>query len=545
MALEIYNTLTRRKERFVPLDPDGRRVTIYNCGPTIYDHFHIGNARNFVVMDVVRRYFEWLGYEVRFVQNLTDIEDKIIKKAEEEGISTEEVTARFKDAYFEDAGKLGIRKADAHPRATEYVEPMVRFMKALQDKGLAYEKNGSLYFRVRAFGEYGKLSGRSVDSMREGARVEVSEEKDDPLDFVLWKAAKPGEPTWDSPWGKGRPGWHSECAVMAHELLGETIDIHSGGTDLMFPHHENEIAQHEGLYGKPFARYWMHNGFLNIDSEKMSKSLGNFFKIDEVLAAGHSPETIRLFLLSAAYRHPLDYNETALSEAKASVHRINDGLETGEKLLALEGREAAEIGHESKEETARPYLDRFMKAMDDDFNTPRALAVLHDVVSAIHETRQAKPVDFDRLAVLVGTGRTLRDFFGLRRGATGSGAGDEASGGGEIELGEESTELQLVALLGEVRRMAEVKDAQEVVATIEERLAWQRINLRDAVKAPLYWVTHDGIDALSDLVETLIDARRISRQEKAFDIADFIRDGVKDAGLLLEDHPQGTIWKRV
>lgn len=543
MALEIYNTLTRRKERFVPLDPDGRRVTIYNCGPTIYDHFHIGNARNFVVMDVVRRYFEWLGYEVRFVQNLTDIEDKIIKRAEEEGVSTEEITAKFKDAYFEDAGKLGIRMADEHPRATEYVAQMVAFMKALEGKGLAYEKNGSLYFRVRGFGEYGKLSGRSVDSMREGARVEVSEEKDDPLDFVLWKAAKPGEPTWDSPWGKGRPGWHSECAVMARELLGETIDIHSGGTDLMFPHHENEIAQHEGLYNRQFARYWMHNGFLNVDSEKMSKSLGNFFKIDEVLAAGHSPETIRLFLLSAAYRHPLDYNETALSEARASVHRINDGLETGKKLLELEGREAGETGRESKDEVAGMYLERFMTAMDDDFNTPRALAVLHDIVSAIHETRQAKPVDLEKLSSLVGTGTTLRDFFGLRPGGAGPGAG-AGEPGGESELGEGSAELQLVALLGEVKRMAEVKGAEEVVATIEEKLAWQRIDLKDAVKAPLYWVTHDGIDALSDLAETLIEARRISRQEKAFDIADFIRDGVKDAGLLLEDHPQGTIWKR-
>ncbi len=544
MTLEIYNTLTRTKERFVPLDPAGKRVTIYNCGPTIYDHFHIGNARNFVVMDVVRRYLEWLGYDVRFVQNLTDIEDKIIKKAEEEGVSTEAITARYKDAYFEDAGKLGIREADVHPRATDYVEQMVDFMSALQKKDLAYERNGSLYFRVRGFAEYGKLSGRSVDGMREGARVEVSEEKDDPLDFVLWKAAKPGEPTWDSPWSKGRPGWHSECAVMAHELLGETIDIHSGGTDLMFPHHENEIAQHEGLYRKPFARYWMHNGFLNIDSEKMSKSLGNFFKIDEVLAAGHSPEAIRFFLLSAGYRHPLDYNETALAEAKSAVHRINDGIDTGEKLLSLEGREPTIITHDSDNAVARPFLERFTQAMDDDFNTPRALAVLHDVVSAIHENRQSDKVDLEALESLVGTGRMLRDFFGLRprsafESMTGTGTED-----GSIELGEESIELQLVALLGEIKRMARANGAEDVISAIDERLAWQRIDLEDAVKAPLYWVMHDGIEALKDLMETLIEARKISRREKAFDIADFIRDGIKDAGLILEDHPQGTIWKR-
>lgn len=543
MPLEIYNTLTRRKERFVPLDPAGRRVTIYNCGPTIYDHFHIGNARNFVVMDVVRRYLEWLGYEVRFVQNLTDIDDKIIKRAQEEETSTEDVTARYGAAYFEDAEKLCIRRADVHPRATEYVRQMIEFMKALEEKGLAYERGGSLYFRVRAFKEYGKLSGRSVDSMLEGARVEVSEEKDDPLDFVLWKAAKPGEPTWDSPWGKGRPGWHSECAVMARELLGETIDIHSGGTDLMFPHHENEIAQHEGLYGKTFARYWMHNGFLNIDSQKMSKSLGNFFKIDEVLGAGHSPEAVRLFLLSAVYRNPLDYNETALAEARSAVHRINDGIETGEKLLALERREAAESGRDSTEPTVREFLGRFQAAMDDDFNTPKALAVLHDVVTAIHEARQARPVDLERLAQMVGLARMLRDFFGLRPAV--QAGGGEAAAGATIEFGEESTELQLVALLADVCNRARARGVEEVITGIEEKLAWQRIDLTQAIRAPLYWVTHDGIDALSDLVETLIEARKISRKEKAFDIADAVRDGLKQAGIALEDHPQGTIWKRV
>ena len=321
MAIQIYNTLTRRKEPFEPLNPP--EVKIYNCGPTVYDHFHIGNARNFVVMDMVRRWFVERGYRVKFVQNLTDIDDKIIQKANEEGISTQEVTGKYIPHYFEDAAKLRVRPANVHPKATEHVPDILALIERLIERGLAYEAGGSVYFSVGKFEGYGKLSGRRLEDMLSGARVEPGEEKHEPGDFVLWKRAKPGEPEWQSPWGPGRPGWHIECSCMAMKHLGETIDIHAGGTDLTFPHHENEIAQSEGATGKPFCRVWMHNGFLNIDSEKMSKSAGNFLKIDQVLSRAPA-EAVRHFLLSAHYRSPLDLTDQALV-------RVGRGGETDQR----------------------------------------------------------------------------------------------------------------------------------------------------------------------------------------------------------------------
>ncbi|MCL5270600.1 MAG: cysteine--tRNA ligase, partial [bacterium] len=389
MAIQIYNTLTRKKEPFEPLNPP--TVTIYNCGPTVYDRFHIGNARVFVVMDMVRRYFEYRGYRVRYVQNLTDIDDKIINRAREEGIDWTAVIDKYIAAYFEDAHKLRIRPANVYPRATEHIDDIIRFIGVLLDRGAAYAANGSVYFSVSHSKEYGKLSGRKVEDMLEGARVEVSEEKRDAADFVLWKAAKPGEPSWDSPWGPGRPGWHIECSVMATKHLGETIDIHSGATDLIFPHHENEIAQSEAATGKPFVRFWMHNGFLKIDNEKMSKSLGNFIRIDQILER-HDPATVRFFLLAAHYRHPMDLTAEALEEARGAVRRINDGLETGAKLLELNNyTQPAMDSHEVK-----VLRERFEASMDDDFNTPRALAVLFDVVGLIHEARQTRPPQLER-----------------------------------------------------------------------------------------------------------------------------------------------------
>ncbi|MBI1785391.1 cysteine--tRNA ligase, partial [Candidatus Sumerlaeota bacterium] len=413
MAIMIYNSLTRKKETFDPLDPEKRRVTFYNCGPTVYDHFHIGNARTFVMNDIIRRY---LGrtYTVTFVQNLTDIDDKIINRANAEHVPFDEIRLKYIQAYFDDAAKLGIHPADQHPKATEFIPQMIDLMKRIEGAGLAYPAEGSLYFRVRKFPEYGKLSGRSVDDLREGARVEVSEEKEDPLDFVLWKAAKPGEPKWPSPWGEGRPGWHLECSTMAMAILGETIDIHAGGHDLMFPHHENEIAQSEGATHKTFARYWLHNGFLNIDHEKMSKSLGNIMKIDQVLERYPVP-AVRFFLMSAHYRSPLDYNAEALAEAASAVGRINEGLDTAEKILKLLGRsvERADEAALKADPAAAPYLAKFEEAMDDDFNTPRALAVIHEVVSDLHETLRKKGSDPERLVALVKAGGLLREFFGL------------------------------------------------------------------------------------------------------------------------------------
>lgn len=542
MPLEIYNTLGRKKEVFVPLDPEGKRVTIYNCGPTIYDHFHVGNARNFVVMDIVRRYFEWLGYEVKFVQNLTDIDDKIIQRANDEHISTEKVTETYARAYYEDSEKLGIRRADEHPRATDYVEQMVEFMKRLETKGLAYAAGGSLYFRVRKIADYGKLSGQSLDDMRAGERVDVNPEKEDPMDFVLWKASKPGEPVWQSPWGEGRPGWHSECCVMARKLLGETIDIHAGGTDLTFPHHENEIAQHEGLYGVPLARYWMHNGFLNINREKMSKSLGNFFKIDEVFAQGYEPETVRFFLLSAAYRHPLDYNDKALDEARSSVARINDGIETGIKILEIEGLEPSVSDSDTDDPVVRLYFDRFEAVMDDDFNTQRALAVLHEIITAIHEERQAEKPDGAKLASLVGAAIKLRDFFGIAPMAT-EDCASEAGETGAVTIVPGSVEQSLLGLLGEVDRIAREKGVDAILDLIAAEVSAGNRELVAAQAESGNWTTENGASPKDTMMKVLIAARGAARKEKAFDIADAIRDGLSAAGIILEDHTQGTIWR--
>jgi cysteinyl-tRNA synthetase len=472
MAVQIYNTLSRRKEPFIPLNPP--RVHIYNCGPTVYDHFHIGNARNFVVMDMVRRYLEYRGYEVCFVQNLTDIDDKIIDRAREENTTTGEVTARFIQCYLEDAAKLRIREADHHPKATEHIGDIVDLIRKLVDRELAYESNGSVYFSVRSFPEYGKLSGRSVDSMLEGARVEVRDEKRDPLDFVLWKAAKPGEPAWPSPWGEGRPGWHIECSCMSMKHLGETLDIHMGGVDLTFPHHENEIAQSEGATGKPFVRYWMHNGFLNIDREKMSKSLGNFMKIDQMLERT-SVSALRHFLLSAHYRSPLDLSDNSLDDSTSAVQRINDTILMAGQILEMENGYTPNTGTM----VTRDLRDSFESAMDDDFNTPQALAVLFDAVTRIHKLRDRIPghdQSREEFAAYLEFAVELRDFFSL--------GPEQAS-------------------------------------------------------------TEGGGEGLTDeLVRLLIEVRASSREARQFGIADRVRDRLNELGVVLEDHPQGTIWKK-
>jgi cysteinyl-tRNA synthetase len=461
MPIQIYNTLTRKKEPFEPIAPG--QVTIYNCGPTVYDHFHIGNARNFVVMDMVRRYFEVRGYKVRYVQNLTDIDDKIINKAREGGITADAVTARFIPLYFEDAAKLRIRPATVHPRATEHIDDIIALIARLVDKDLAYASNGSVYFRVRGFEGYGKLSGRRLEDLLEGARVEANDEKQAPGDFVLWKAAKPGEPEWPSPWGPGRPGWHIECSCMAMKHLGETIDIHSGGSDLIFPHHENEIAQSEGATGKPFCRVWMHNGFLNIDSRKMSKSLGNFLKIDQILQRA-PVEAVRHFLLSAHYRSPLDLTETALDESASAVGRINDTIATTEKLLAME----CAAGPAGETDAVRELRARFEEAMDDDFNTPRAMAVMFDAVTAIHEARKAKSQEMNDLRALLAFAIQLRDFFSLEP------APCESEGAGASSL-----TGPLVELLIETRQMARQAKAFAIADRIRDRLSELGIALED------------------------------------------------------------------
>ncbi|MBQ7624382.1 MAG: cysteine--tRNA ligase [Clostridia bacterium] len=387
--MKLYNTLTRKKEEFVPLEPG--EVKMYSCGPTVYNFFHIGNARPFIMFDVLRRYFEYRGYKVTFVQNFTDIDDKVIKKANEENTTYDVIAERYIKEYFTDARGLGIHEASVHPRATENIAEIIDIVKTLEEKGHAYEVNGDVYFRARSFKEYGKLSHQPIDELESGARIAVGEQKEDPIDFALWKAAKPGEPSWDSPWGKGRPGWHIECSAMARKYLGETIDIHSGGIDLCFPHHENEIAQSECCSGKPFARYWLHNAFLNIDNQKMSKSLGNFFTVRDA-AKVYGYDAIRFFMLSAHYRSPLNYSQESLSQAKSALARLNAALGSV-RFLKENGNDGGETEAEKRsEEGFETYRRKFCESMDDDMNTADAVAAVFEAVRDINTVCAEKTV---------------------------------------------------------------------------------------------------------------------------------------------------------
>ncbi|RMF85452.1 MAG: cysteine--tRNA ligase, partial [Nitrospirae bacterium] len=370
--MRLYNSLTRRKEELVPLREG--EVGIYACGVTVYDDCHVGHARGAVFFDVLRRYLEHRGLRVTYVRNFTDVDDKIIRRAAEEGVSWREIADRYIEAHQRDMGALGVRPATLEPKATEHIAEIVELVRELEERGLAYAAGGDVFYRVRRFPEYGRLSGKRIDELEAGARIEVNEAKEDPLDFALWKGSKPGEPAWDSPWGPGRPGWHIECSAMSMALLGRDFDIHGGGRDLLFPHHENEIAQSRGA-GAGFARLWVHNGFVKIDDEKMSKSLGNFFTIREILEA-HPAEAVRLFLLSTHYRSPIDFTERALADARAAVDRVYTFLQAAEGQPEGDWRAApAELA----EAVATLELD-FDAAMDDDANTAAALAALFERV---------------------------------------------------------------------------------------------------------------------------------------------------------------------
>lgn len=377
MAINIYNTLTRKKEPFQPLEEG--KVKMYVCGPTVYNYIHIGNARPAIVFDTVRRYFEYRGYDVHYVLNFTDVDDKLIKAANEMGEGVTDIANRFITAYKEDVGALGVKEAVDHPRVTENMDEIISFIQGLIDKGFAYEAGGDVYFRTRSFDQYGKLSHQSIDELRSGSRIEVGDKKEDPLDFTLWKDAKEGEITWDSPWGSGRPGWHIECSAMAKKYLGETIDIHAGGQDLTFPHHENEIAQSEAHNGESFARYWMHNGYINIDNEKMSKSLGNFILAHD-LVKKHDPQVIRFFMLSVQYRHPINFSDELLKGAKSSFDRIKNAYENiqhrKESTMSLEDDQGGWL------DKVAGFKEQFIKEMDDDFNTANAISVLFDLTKA-------------------------------------------------------------------------------------------------------------------------------------------------------------------
>lgn len=380
--MKLYNSMTRQKEEFVPIEPG--KVKMYSCGPTVYNFFHIGNARPFIIFDTLRRYLEYRGYEVTFVQNFTDIDDKVINKANAEGVTYDVIADRYIKEYFTDAQGLGIRPASVHPRATETMDAIIDIVKRLVDNGHAYAApNGDVYFRTKSFSEYGKLSHQPLDELQAGARISVGELKEDPMDFAVWKAAKPGEPSWESPWGQGRPGWHIECSAMVNKYLGKTIDIHSGGKDLIFPHHENEIAQSECANGCTFANYWLHNGFLTIDNEKMSKSKGNFFMVREA-AQAYGYETIRMFMLSAQYRTPLNYSEESLMMTKSSLARLYTAAENLQFLLDHQTSDTMTEAEQAKAASFDQYREKFIEAMDDDLNTADALAAIFELVREIN-----------------------------------------------------------------------------------------------------------------------------------------------------------------
>jgi cysteinyl-tRNA synthetase len=485
--LQIHNSLTGRKEPFKPIEPG--KVRMYVCGITVYDYCHLGHARMLVVFDVVRRHLEASGYDVTFVRNITDIDDKIIQRAQQNGEPMQALTERFIQAYREDCAALGVRLGDHEPRATDFVAQIVAMVQRLVDKGYAYAAdNGDVYYAVSKFEPYGRLSGKRLADLRAGARIEVDEAKRDPLDFVLWKAAKPGEPAWDSPWGPGRPGWHIECSAMSVELLGPHFDIHGGGMDLKFPHHENEIAQTCAACDSPFVNVWMHNGFVRVDDEKMSKSLGNFFTVREVLEWVRDPEVVRYFIVNSQYRGPINYTPESLAQADAALERL---------YLALRGVPVAEVGQGAGEATAR-----FNAAMDDDFNTPVAIAELQSLAREIN---------------------------------TAKAAGDLA------KAGQRATELRaLGARLGLLRLDPEVflrkRPAKKAGATPEPAT----LELEDGQAS---FVVQE---ALTDAdIDRLIEERAAARKARNFKESDRIRDLLAANGVVLEDMPGGkTLWRR-
>jgi len=460
--LQIHNSLTRQKDVFTPIEPG--KVRMYVCGMTVYDYCHLGHARVMVVFDVVYRYLRALGYAVTYVRNITDIDDKIIRRAAENGETFQELTERFIQAMREDGDALGVLPPSQEPRATGHMSEILAMVETLVDKGMAYvADNGDVYYAVGQFTGYGKLSGKDPQDLRAGARVEIGESKRDPLDFALWKSAKPGEPAWESPWGMGRPGWHIECSAMSTCCLGNHFDIHGGGADLQFPHHENEIAQSEGATGEPFVNVWMHNGFVRVNEEKMSKSLGNFFTVREILQR-YQAEEVRYFILTSHYRSPLNYDDENLQNARGALTRL---------YTALRGLPEVEPAF------GEAYRERFSAAMDDDFNTPVALAVLFDLVREINRVR---PTDMARAAALGAELRRLGEMLGILQG-----------------------------------------DAE--------------VYLRGGPSS-----TEDG---LSDArIEALIQERTQARADRDWAAADRIRKELADAGVQLDDGPQGTTWRR-
>jgi len=493
--LKVYNTLSGQKEEFLPY---GDEVKVYVCGVTPYDESHIGHAMSYIVFDVIKRYLQVRGYKVKYVQNITDIDDKIIDRANKLGIPASELAGKFADSHFEDMDALNIARADVYPRATEEIPKIIEVIQGLIDKGHAYPAQGSVYFRVGSVPDYGKLAHRSLESMLAEARVEAGEEKEHSMDFALWKAAKPGEPSWESPWGKGRPGWHIECSAMSLKYLGDMIDIHGGGQDLIFPHHENEIAQSEGFTGaKPFVKYWLHNGLLQLGVDKMSKSIGNLITIKEALGK-YSADALRIFVLGSHYRSPLTYSELALEAAESGADRLRQAVQ-------VEGREKKGDGQVDTE----PYRQRFIEAMDDDFNTPQAMAALFDLARDIN---RASDEDYSVAAAQ----QALKELSGV--------------------LGLTLKEMEKPPLDAEPfielqkSTIAKIRKAKldKVIEEVEKLLYEQGEDVEDA--APYINLLRGVRDAL--------------REGGQFQLADDIRAKLSELGIALEDAAKGTVWRR-
>lgn len=470
--IKIYNSLTREKQLFTPIDAG--KIRMYVCGMTVYDYCHLGHARVMVVFDMISRWFRASDYEVTYVRNITDVDDKIIKRAHENGETIDVLTQRFIDAMDEDSAQLGIIRPDAEPRATQHIQGMLDMIATLIEKGHAYQaENGDVFYKVRSFNDYGKLSGKSLDDLRAGERVEIDTFKQDPMDFVLWKSVKPNEPNWDSPWGKGRPGWHIECSVMSAHHLGAHFDIHGGGQDLQFPHHENEIAQSEAAHSCQMANYWMHNGFVRVDDEKMSKSLGNFFTIREVLSR-YDAEVLRFFILRAHYRSPLNYSDKHLDDAKTALTRLYTalrGVETNTKPM----------------DWTQPQAARFKAAMDDDMNTPEAMAVLFELANEVNKDKSSETASLlKQLGAIIGLLQADPDAF-----------------------------------------------LQGTTTTLGADLFVNNNQFFDAT------ISNKSLD-----IDQQILLRLDAKNAKNFAEADRIRKALAEAGIVLEDTPQGTTWRR-
>jgi cysteinyl-tRNA synthetase len=534
MALRIYNTLSRRKEDFVPVKQG--KVGMYSCGPTVYDYFHIGNARAFVVPDVIRRYLQYRGYEVTLVQNITDIDDKIIRRAAERGVTTSDVVTQYTRAFIDDRDALGIKAPDIQPRATQHVAEMIEMISKLIQNGLAYERNGDVYYDVSQFDEYGRLSNQNIDDLVAGARVEIGESKDDALDFTLWKAAKPGEPSWQSPWGPGRPGWHIECSVMSTKYLGPTFDIHTGGVDLVFPHHENEVAQSHGANGTPPVKYWAHNGFINIDGQRMGKSLGNFRTVRDILKQ-YPGKVVRYFLISNHYRKPINFSDEELRMCTRALGRLEDavsnalfavGIGAGvgparapgsESTVWDEVRRLAASGEAGRAdaESAAQKLDtaaataraQFEESMDDDFNTAGAIAALHELATAINTF-------------------VNQEMQG------------QAQGQPEAARAERSAAARAVLTMMELG---------DVVGVIEPRLLEaQRAGGAQAEQGGAGGAGGaDGECGIGTdrLIQLLLDVRAEVRAAKLYQVSDMIRDRLGELGIVVEDTRDGARWKLV